>query len=331
MPNHLHRTFFQIAILSTLISLVGCDKSNSDQQPSADALALSDLVPAHAKFSEINAAELSEHLNQLSILKKFDVSSFIFPQPPISNIARNASGIEACITKKINSLPISVTSDTARVDYNLDLTSLCDEAPKDIETVPEVSNTAHGTIQVTCAGANFGELDEKQLGQMSRQICNHSGLTFYSFDQSYAARKVILSNENSTEKRIIQKMVGNFNLSQADGNPCFIKVVEDDYEFSPCRVVHESKSFNGDESNEQLSANDPKGESVFISYLDFGAMHFETGATYFNNSAVQFWVNGWRGTVHYTNGWAPPRWEATKDEETVSGILGVNTSHTADF
>jgi len=318
--------FATLAVGLFLVSAIGCQEPESAKRNSQDAIPEIPRDLADKDYSPIPNNNLNSRLNAIQILEKFNINAFILPQPRTSSIARLSSGITSCITKKLRELPISVTSDTIRVEYSLDLTNLCDESPKVDETVPEVMNIANGVIQVSCVGGGFSRLAEKKFGDIDSTICSSSDLIFYSVDMHYKARKVTRFTKEGIETLVVERAEERFSLSQVTDNPCFIKRGKTDFEISPCRVTLESFSFAGSPESESLSANDTGGPSIQLSYIDFGNMKYESGANYFNNSSVKFWINGWQGNLTYSNGWAPPRWEAQNNEEVVSGILGTTAT-----
>lgn len=319
----------QTLLLLSALSISACssdDKADGGGDTNESAI-LSLWSDADAVTTTFAAADVASFLNGRSELAKLSSDSLLLPQPETAKLSRLATGIDSCIAKKLDDLPVQVTSDSLRLEYSLDLTALCDEAPKTAETVTEISNVARGLIVIGCPGGDFRRFAGKTLkeARASGGTCVGAQLAWYALDMQYAARKVTKTTVGTTTTTQVSVQEGHTMWSKGDGKACRIRRHPENNNIADggeCRLAFSTKTFSGTPENAVLPASSSDGPRVIQGQEDFGTLNAEPTAPYYSNGTTGFVVNGWRGTLTYSNGWAPPRWEAAKDGVTASGTLG---------
>ncbi len=318
-------------VLSSVLVLAfaGCSKDEPDSKGSADALPLvTPFVVAGTPASTLKGDDVRAALNGESALQKLVVDALLAPPLRTSGLSRLANGIDACVAQKLRTLPVSVTSENVRIEYDLDLTALCDELPKTNETVTEITNRASGTIVIGCVGGDFLRFADKTLGEVrdAGGACGAAPLIHYVAEMRYAARKVVkTAGEGGTFTEVATSEEGHFMWSGADGTLCAIErdpVEKKLMVVRPCRLALTTKTFAGLKASESLPPTDVNGPKVLAIETSLGALTYEANSPYYGGGIATFSINGWNGTLNYTNGWAPPRWDA-KDSVTGAGATGT--------
>lgn len=336
---------FGALVLSFCGLLAAAACSNSDDATTA-LVAEPPVLPLWTDIdvpsTELTPQELSSALNASPILAKLTAAKLVLPTPLSSSLSRADGGIAACIAAALKNLKISVTTDSLRLEYALDLTKLCDEAPKSLnENVTEISNTARGLLVVSCPGADFQHFAGKTLAdvQASGNSLCAGDLTFYAMDMQYAARKVTKIVDNGAETFKVEVDEGHQMWSKPDGKACQVRNHPDKHNIvdaGNCRYSSIEKSFSGLPADESKAVGALDAPTIFLFQADFSALQADPDAPFYANGTTNFKMNGWSGTLTYTNGWAAPRWTAKRDNTTeeTNGTLSpgagmvANTSQT---
>ena len=322
------RSIGALLVSSSLLAAGACSSKDDTKAGAAEPPVLGLWSVADAVGTKLALADLTATLNARTELAKLTADALLLPLPETAKLSRLATGIDACIAKKLKDLPIGVTSDSLRLEYSLDLTGLCDEAPKATgETVTEISNTARGLLIIGCPGGDFRRFVGKTLNDArgSGGTCAGAELTWYALDMQFTARKVTKTTTNGVDTLKVTVQEGRTMWSKADGKACHLRRHPESNDFvdaGDCRLAFTVRTFDGTPENEAKLPTDVDGPRVIAAQEDFSPLTAEPSAPFYSNGAVNFAINGWHGALTYSNGWAPPRWDAKKDSESAAGTLG---------
>lgn len=235
------------------------------------------------------------------------------------------------------------------IDYNIDLTTECDTAPKPDDGISELTSRVSGSILINCAGGNFSSLEGKTVGTLGgttiETSCAGARAVKFAATHTVAARKqwvpkTATARPGTTPPTtdpapVLPPVLAIRETTTAtgglDGLPCVLRREEKMWLLDGCRKQQSERSYEGPpefanvspnaEINEQTKARPRVNLTDVI--LQSVALRSED-RFYHGSSATTFTLNNWKASLAYTNGWAAPSFKAVSVAgETVDSTLGA--------
>jgi hypothetical protein len=275
------------------------------------------------------------------------VTTFVKRSPLLAHFAINngklsvtldPSGIQTglaaqfsnCVKNKLDNIALAVTADSISFNAQFDFTAECDRIPLPEDHIAKISNSFEAFFELSCAGQDFSSYIGKTFKDLSTTaICANSSavqLQFHSLAKAVKSTETkvgdVYAVTNVTSEITAQETSGTPN-----GGPCRQVVTDNKHSvLQSCVQIKQSRTFNGApkfESNSPAEKTDAH-PVVIQSIITLSNMTQERdGAPYYTSGTTTFQINGWNGTVAYTNGWAEPKWEAKLGQQSVHGNIGA--------
>lgn len=333
-----------IAIAVAMSGFTSCGIINhDDDSPSGSgAPNVNSFGLTGTETTTLDANALRNAVNNFSILTKIDLANTNKDAKKLASfISRGkAKNFEACVKKKLDSVPLEVTGDTVSYTFDYDFITLCDDAAKPDDLVEEIKNRMTGTVIIGCGGGDFSKLkngEAKDLTQ-SAELCKDAQSVKFFYNFTVDAR-ITTKTKNGTEYEVtdVHSAKGSSSLAAATGGPCVLTVTDKKFRHvDSCEAIDQLKRYDGApkfESNSPVIHKDEHEKEdrprVIQSKATVSNAVIETDAPYYKAPTnTTFVINGWNGTVNYSNGWAGPTWTATKDSEKAGGEIGNNAAVT---
>jgi|GEM_PF-2735360 len=284
--------------------------------------------------TKIDAKKLTETLNNEALLGTIKIDELLKLVPAIPALSRmNTSDFQACVKKRLSDVPVSVTTDTLSVQYDLDFIASCDEAIKPEDKITTLENRVTGKLAVICQGAGFAQWEGRTWGEASNTslvaACSNGRQIQFASSYAVTARKLAKTTvgDGNAKKEIDQlaTQLVRASLTTADGSPCTLKVENKIWTMETCRKVTYVRQYTGAPESENISPNaTDKTERPYVQQSEvlWANAKFLEGDRYFHAGATQFNFSNWKGAMTYTNGWAAPKWDASLDAESTNGTFG---------
>ena len=324
------KLFVATALCSSLI-LSGCGflSNDSDNDANNGQTPVDQFNLNGDESTKIDAAALKSLINSEDLLGTIKIDQLLKFAPAASSLSRmNRNEFRACIAKRIADAPVSKTTDTISIQYNIDLIAACDETPKADDKVSELSNQIIGKLTVTCPGAGFSDWEENTWGEASNKSlessCKSGRQIKFASSYEIKARKAWKElKRDNTEVSKLSVQVTRASLTALDGSPCDLSLENKIWTLQSCRKIEFSRTYEGAPEFEGTSPNATATERPVVqqSEINWTQTKNEEGYPYNHAGNTTFTFNGWTGSLVYTNGWAAPKWTAVRGGDKADGTL----------
>jgi hypothetical protein len=289
--------------------------------------------------TDLTGDELRAFIDQQPILLGFVFNKNFRPEYDVPSFARRSSSdLLECARKRIGATDLSATGTMATASYDINLTKECDEEATPTDMVSELENQAKGRIDIACPGGDTQALKNSTIGQLTGDLIErHCGasrnITFKQTATSGARKATKEQRGSKTEVTDLKYSKKNFEIAAEGGAGCQFTATKKVTKIENCVLKGVEESFSGHPQFEKADLNDTTKETRPKRYLySFSLKNVEQQDSdrYYRKGEVKFVVNGWKGAVKYTNGWAKPTWSAENGSQKIEDTHGANDSDNSE-
>ncbi|MDA9951615.1 hypothetical protein N9D31_03465, partial [Oligoflexaceae bacterium] len=217
----------------------------------------------------------------------------------------------------------SPTSEELEVVISVDFVK-CPELVERAKNLNEMAYKIQGRYGFICENADFSAVPES----LSLKEFSDSGIEEYGCDlkggrvgmKSRSTMNLRMTADDSEGGVIV--VTSELDSEESNkGDYCVREKLGELYQFGPCRSLEWSKSFFGSSEDEALDYNpneERSGTKYMRSEVLLQKMTFGVNDTFYRSGKARVAVNGWSGSVEYSDPLASPEFNIGKGDGEIS-------------